>query len=533
MTSNQYKNIVNMTLNDVKNEKNMDSAELARRVMNNCGVSLPNASVSDIADALSSEEYMGWRKCTIEQAVEYANVGTPVIGVDVNGLKVVVPNNETENQQEQNAENTKEDYVVSASNLSANMQYYAYYAATTTTTTPKVSFQVLGCPKGNLYVGQSFDLVAFDEKGYNSVPVTWEYDKSKFVKWEEFVQHSYYAHFTTLAAGTTTIKATYKGQSCTITFVITALGTVKFDANGGCVSLKSESAACGNKITLPTPTYDGDHIFMGWFTGKENTDKAGNNGDQYTVRCSTTLYAQWLFLRKRILSKNACYIANKDNKNAPKVAGIMVHSTAADNSSIGRYVPKIKSKENAAADKENEVDALLSKNDSGNHWNVYHPGCRENDPNNRVHAFEPTPGERSKCKICGGSQKCVNAFVGKLEDGRVAVYQTLPWDMPGWHSGSYNDTGKNEDSADDQGYIGFEICENKADDAYLKAAYHEAVKLCAYLCKKYGIKDINKIISHKEGYDKKIASNHGDPDHWFKPRGYSMDGFRRDVKNMM
>lgn len=511
MTSKQYKNIVNMTLNDVKNEKNIDSAELARRILNNCGVSFPNAGVADIAEALASEDYMGWRKCSAAQAIEYANSGTPVVGIDLNGVTVVVPNDE-ENQQEQEATITCETCVVHASNFSTqgnlNVQYYAYYAATTNST--KAPLRITGCPEGNLYVNQSFMLFAWDDRD-NSLLVKWEYDKNKFIMWEDVMLDKYYAYFIAKETGATTIKATTydkdkKAYSCSIERVITTLETVKFDANGGCISQKSQNAARGNKITLPTPTYDSDHIFMGWFTGKENTDKAGNAGERYTVRCSTTLYAQWLFLRKRILSKNACYL--KGGKH--DVKGIMVHSTAAPNSSVGRYVPRTKSAENAKADNEPVVDCLLQEYTK--HWNTAYPD---------------------------GRSVCVHAFIGKLNDGRIAVYQTLPWEMPGWHSGSYKNSGKDEESADDLGYIGFEICEDQTDDAYLKAAYHEAVKLCAYLCKKYPNllvgKSIEKaIISHREGnVTHHIASDHGDPEHWFNPKGYTMDGFRQDVKKMM
>jgi hypothetical protein len=46
---------------------------------------------------------------------------------------------------------------------------------------------------------------------------------------------------------------------------------------------------------------------------------------------------------------------------------------------------------------------------------------------------------------------------------------------------------------------------------------------------------MTQIISHKEGAEKGIASNHGDPEHYWDGlgMGYTMDGFRRDVKNKM
>ena len=188
-------------------------------------------------------------------------------------------------------------------------------------------------------------------------------------------------------------------------------------------------------------------------------------------------------LRKLILTQNACYKAGKTIK--PK--GIMVHSTGANNPWLKRYV--------------GPDDGLLGKNQYNNHWNQFRPG---------------------------GRQVCVHAFIGKLADGTIATYQTLPWDMVGWHSGS----GTKGNAGLKQGYIGFEICEdNLTDRTYFNAVYKEAVELCAYLCKLYNIPPEKPyLICHSEGYKLGIASNHGDVMHWFPKHGKSMDDFRADVR---
>lgn len=141
-------------------------------------------------------------------------------------------------------------------------------------------------------------------------------------------------------------------------------------------------------------------------------------------------------------------------------------------------------------------DGKLGKNQYNNHWNTYHPGGRE---------------------------VCVHAFIGKLADGTIATYQTLPWDHRGWHAGgSANNT-----------HIGFEICEDGlTDSTYFKKVYQEAVELCAYLCKLYGLTEKN-IICHSEGYKQGIASNHGDVMHWFPKHGKNMDTFRSNVKALL
>lgn len=187
-------------------------------------------------------------------------------------------------------------------------------------------------------------------------------------------------------------------------------------------------------------------------------------------------------LHKLLLTKNECYI--RGTKMTPK--GIMVHSTGANNPTLRRYV--------------GPDDGLLGANQYGNHWNTYRPG---------------------------GRQVCVHGFIGKLKDGSIATYQTLPWDMVGWHSGK----GK-KGSANSKGYIGFEICEDGLTDAaYFNAVYKEAVELCAMLCKTYGIKpEKPTLICHSEGCTLGIASNHADVMHWFPKHGKNMDTFRADVK---
>lgn len=184
-------------------------------------------------------------------------------------------------------------------------------------------------------------------------------------------------------------------------------------------------------------------------------------------------------LHKLFLTENECY------KRGTKinVKGIMVHSTGANNPNLSRYV--------------GPDDGLLGKNSYNNHWNTYRPG---------------------------GIQVCVHAFIGKLIDGTIATYQTLPWNHKGWHAGgSANNT-----------HIGFEICEDGlSDSAYFGKVYQEAVELCAYLCKMYNLDPLKNIICHSEGNKLGIASAHSDVMHWFPKHGKSMDTFRAAVKAEM
>lgn len=140
---------------------------------------------------------------------------------------------------------------------------------------------------------------------------------------------------------------------------------------------------------------------------------------------------------------------------------------------------------------------------------------------------------------------CVHGFI---DANSGIIYQTLPWNFRAPHcAGSGNNT-----------HVGVEMCESKyirymntneagykpgkfvildknraQDDC--KRAYNSAVELFAMLCKKYKLDPAKAICSHKEGHAKGIASNHGDPEHYWSGLGmsYTMDGFRADVKTVM
>lgn len=131
---------------------------------------------------------------------------------------------------------------------------------------------------------------------------------------------------------------------------------------------------------------------------------------------------------------------------------------------------------------------------------------------------------------------CVHAFID-AEDGKV--YQTLPWNFRGWHSGG---TSNNT-------HVGVEMCEPgciiyiderkfictdpEAARASAERTYEAAVELFAMLCREYHLDPMAEgvIISHKEGFVRGIASDHIDPEHLWEGLGmeYTMDGFRKDV----
>ena len=148
----------------------------------------------------------------------------------------------------------------------------------------------------------------------------------------------------------------------------------------------------------------------------------------------------------------------------------------------------------------------------------------------------------------GGREVCVHIFC----DDESAVL-CLPLNFKGWHCG-----GKGNSI-----YLSIEMCEpegikynknrskiveydpeSKENKEYFEKTWNNMVKLCAYLCKTFDIsidKDKKEglpsekfnVISHKEGHESKLASGHGDPDHWWKFHEKTMNDFREAVKKYL
>ena len=187
-------------------------------------------------------------------------------------------------------------------------------------------------------------------------------------------------------------------------------------------------------------------------------------------------------IRVQWLTGNDCY---KKGGMMPgkKPRGVMVHSTGCLNPMLSRYL--------------SPDDGHIGR-PSTRHWN------------------QPRVGA------------CVHAFIGYTAGrGDVAIYQTLPWTMPGWHCAGRG----NRD------YISFEICEDERNPnapvcvQYFRRTYAKAALLTAHLCARYHLDPMadGVVLCHCEGHRRGIASNHADVLHWWRPFGKDMDAFRRDV----
>lgn len=178
-------------------------------------------------------------------------------------------------------------------------------------------------------------------------------------------------------------------------------------------------------------------------------------------------------------TQNPCYKSGR--KITP--TGIVVHSTGADNPNLKRYV--------------GPDDGALGVNKNGNHWNQ------------------------------ADANKCVHAFIGKVADGSLKIYQTLPWNYRCWGAGSGRKGSYNAS------HIQFEICEDDLNnETYYREAFALAARLCAYLCQEYSIK-VENVVGHYEAAAAGYANNHADPRNWQKEFGGSMDTFRSQVAALM
>ena len=159
-------------------------------------------------------------------------------------------------------------------------------------------------------------------------------------------------------------------------------------------------------------------------------------------------------------------------------AGIIIHSTGANNPNLKRYVnaPEI---------------------------------CGDNPYKNYF--------DRSDSDVCP------HAVIGLDKSGEVRAAKLLPWNICCWGCGSGSKGSYNYSPA----YIQIEIAEDGlADREYFEEAFGLAVQLCQRLMRNYPTIKPGNIISHKEACARGYASNHGDPEHWLARFGKNMDWFR-------
>lgn len=182
---------------------------------------------------------------------------------------------------------------------------------------------------------------------------------------------------------------------------------------------------------------------------------------------------------------NLCYQTGRKMPSGSP-AGIIIHSTGADNPNLWRYV---------------DAPDICGVNKWGTHWNVPMPIGNNGKP----------------------TKICCHAFIGKDKDGEIRAAKLLPWNVCCWNCGDGAKGSYNYSPA----YIQIEICEDGlTDKQYFEQAFGLAAELCKRLMKNYPTIKPENIISHHEAHLRGYASNHADCDHWLAKFGKNMDWFR-------
>lgn len=130
MNSKQYNNIINHTLVNEPAAQTEDSLTTARAIFNNMGVALPSGDLPEIMEVLQTNEYMGWKACTREEAQQAANNGIAAIGICEDQIVIFAAEDEDEPVARTAQVLTLSETTIDVAEAEA--EYFAYSVVTTT-----------------------------------------------------------------------------------------------------------------------------------------------------------------------------------------------------------------------------------------------------------------------------------------------------------------------------------------------------------------------------------------------------------------
>ncbi len=156
MNSKQYKNIIEWTLNNSKMDSTNNHLDIIKNIFKNMGISIPHGDYSEIYRIIGSNDYMGWRLCTYNEAQNFANNGIPVIGINENSMVVISPN------EEKLLTNWKCDDIITNDMNSLNGKNLSYYSYQAMSTKPSDNFR-------NAHFCESTLIVSVGWTGYNPI----------------------------------------------------------------------------------------------------------------------------------------------------------------------------------------------------------------------------------------------------------------------------------------------------------------------------------------------------------------------------
>ena len=91
MNKKQYNNVIEHTL---KLEQSDDSLSTARAIFDNMGVALPQGDMKTVYQTIKTDNYMGWKSCSMQEAQAAADKGTAAIGISEDKIVVLAANDE-------------------------------------------------------------------------------------------------------------------------------------------------------------------------------------------------------------------------------------------------------------------------------------------------------------------------------------------------------------------------------------------------------------------------------------------------------
>lgn len=126
MNKKQYNNVIENTL---KFEKTDDSLTMARAIFENMGISLPQGDIKTVYETIKTDDYMGWKSCSMKEAQTAADKGVAAIGISEDKVVVLSANDEEQPvRQIASVVTLKENDL---SNDAVNLLYYTYSNDTT------------------------------------------------------------------------------------------------------------------------------------------------------------------------------------------------------------------------------------------------------------------------------------------------------------------------------------------------------------------------------------------------------------------
>ena len=130
MNTKHYNNVIDWTLKHDTAAQTEGSLATARAVFNNMGVALPNGDMQEVYDTIKTNQYMGWRACTMQEAQEAADKGTAAIGISKDRMVILSAMDEEEPIAETASVMTLSENTSAYS--VAGLEYYTYSCGTTT-----------------------------------------------------------------------------------------------------------------------------------------------------------------------------------------------------------------------------------------------------------------------------------------------------------------------------------------------------------------------------------------------------------------